>query len=378
MTCEESAIVPAMETRPAGAPSDPRDELRRRRAHSQLLHRPPGLAPTTIVDHLLAVQAQDPRSARLAIRARTDRLLATDVARELVHTRALVVGWLARGTLHMVRAEDYAWLLGLTGPGRLAQSRRRLAQEGLTPEDVERGVETVEHALVDGPLTRHDLAGRVQRRNIPAAGQAIVHLIMLAALRGIAIPAATRAGQQTFALTDDWLGHRPAAELHGDARDTALGELARRYLAGHGPAGPRDLARWAGLSLRDARLGLARIAGQLATPRADDLVSLHPDEPTDRPLRATLLPSFDPYMLGWYDRGFAVPSTHAKRVHPGGGMLRAVACDDGLAIATWRAERRASHLAVTIASFDLPSAALDAALATEAADVARFEGLELA
>ena len=41
-------------------------------------------------------------------------------------------------------------------------------------------------------------------------------------------------------------------------REAALGELARRYLAGHAPAAGRDLARWAGTGLRDARPGLAR------------------------------------------------------------------------------------------------------------------------
>ena len=39
-------------------------------------------------------------------------------------------------------------------------------------------------------------------------------------------------------------------------RDSALAELARRFLAGHAPADERDLAKWAGLPLRDARAGL--------------------------------------------------------------------------------------------------------------------------
>jgi hypothetical protein len=43
--------------------------LARRRATAQLLHRPPGPSPTAIVRALLAVQAQDLQSARLALRA---------------------------------------------------------------------------------------------------------------------------------------------------------------------------------------------------------------------------------------------------------------------------------------------------------------------
>ena len=49
--------------------------------------------------HLLAVQAQDPRGARLAIRARTTGLTAADIDRRST-TAALVISWLNRGTLH--------------------------------------------------------------------------------------------------------------------------------------------------------------------------------------------------------------------------------------------------------------------------------------
>ena len=51
----------------------------------------------------------------------------------------------------------------------------------------------------------------------------------------------------------------------GEALDRAdaLPEFARRYLAGHGPATDRDLARWAGIPLRDVRAGLSAIASEL-------------------------------------------------------------------------------------------------------------------
>ena len=61
--------------------------------------------------------------------------------------------------------------------------------------------------------------------------------------------------QHAYALVRDWLGKPPRFD-----RDAALAELARRYLAGHGPADDRDLAKWAGLPLRDARAGLSAIA----------------------------------------------------------------------------------------------------------------------
>lgn len=82
-----------------------------------------------------------------------------------------------------------------------------------------------------------------------------MHLLMLACLRGHAVRGPTVEREHAYVLVRDWLG-TPAPV----ARERALAELARRYLAGHGPAGERDLAKWAGLPLRDARAGLDAIA----------------------------------------------------------------------------------------------------------------------
>ena len=72
------------------------------RLTAQLLAGPPARSPVAVAERLLAVQAQDPRGFRLAIRARTTGVTAADVDRAL-DERELVVAWLNRGTLHLVR-----------------------------------------------------------------------------------------------------------------------------------------------------------------------------------------------------------------------------------------------------------------------------------
>ena len=42
---------------------------------------------------------------------------------------------------------------------------------------------------------------------------------------------------------------------------------------------------------------------------------------------------FDELLLGWRDRSPTVPPKLAKQVHPGGGMIRAVTVEDGVASA---------------------------------------------
>lgn len=349
-------------------------DVRARRAAAQVLHRPDGLDAEAVVGRLLGVQAQDGRAARLALRARGAVPAAADVDRALGERR-LVIAWLMRGTLHLVRPDDLAWLLGLTAPTRVANSRRRLGQEGVGPDDAERAVTVIEHALLDeGPLTRPELAQRIAAQGIRTEGQAMSHLLGLAALRGIAVLGPPRDGAHVFAHARDWLGMTPPAALDGEARDAALAELARRYLAGHGPATAADLAGWAGLAQRDARAGLAAIAADIvADGELVDLARRAAPEAT----APRLLGAFDPYLLGWRDRGFAVPAEHARRVHPGGGIVRAVALDDRARVAaTWRSRRSGGRLAVTVDAFGPMAPDTEAALEADAADVARFEGLE--
>jgi Winged helix DNA-binding domain len=350
--------------------------VRARRAAAQLLCGPGGSTPARIVERLLAVQAQDLRAARLALRARGRGLSATDADRALTVERSLAVGWLCRGTLQLVRREDYPWLLGLTASMQAARSRRRLGQEGVSAAEADRAVAVIEAVLAaDGPLGRSQLAERIAARGIRTEGQATPLLLNLAAVRGVAVLGPVRDGAQVFAPARDWLGAAPPPELAGAERDRALAALARRYLAGHGPATAADLAGWVGLPLRDARAGLRSIADDLVEV-GGGLVELAVRERTPSRLPARLLPAFDPYLLGWKDRAFAVPARYARRVHPGGGILRAVATVDGLAAGTWRIRRRGDRVTVDIEPFAALAPAAARALKADAADVERFESAE--
>ena len=195
--------------------------LRRGRAAAQLLHRPRAAGVTEVVGRLLAVQAQDLRAARLALRARASGLTAADVDVALTDERSLVVAWLGRGTLHLVGREDYPWLLALTAPTRFATSARRLGQLGVGPGDADSAVREVERALAaDGPLTRPQLAERIAAKGIRTEGQAMPHLLRRAVLGGIAVLGPMRGAQQTVALARDWLGARRRApdQAHPDER----------------------------------------------------------------------------------------------------------------------------------------------------------------
>ncbi len=249
--------------------------------------------------HLLAVQAQDAASVPYALRARGGEL-----------RDGLLVTWLMRSTLHLVDADDLAWLHPLFAPRMVTANERRLRQLGVTEDHTD--------ALVAAlPATRAELAAQF---DLP--GQALPHALHRAAIAGrlAMTPGGPRPPRRApGADSAPALAPRVFVPLQlapAPDRDASLDELARRYYACHAGADQRDLAYWSGLPLRDCR---------------------PPDEHRvdDGPVPDVLIPAFDELLLGWRDRTPTVPPEHAKRVHPGGGILRAVALEDGVAVGTW-------------------------------------------
>jgi hypothetical protein len=299
------------------------------RLNAQALSGEPLRSPEAVAKRLLAVQGQDPRGARLAVRARTAGATAADVDRALTEDRSLLITWLNRGTLHLVRSEDYPWLHALTTPTHFASCRRRLQQEGVPKAAAERAMGIIEKTLAEeGPLSGKDLRARLDSAGVRTEGQAFIHLMFLAAARGILVRGPMIGRQHAYVLVRDWLGEPSPVD-----REKALAELARRYLAGHGPADDRDLARWVGLPLRDARAGLTAIAAELEES-ADGLVDLK-GRPAPGPLPPPrLLGAYDPLLLGWTSRDEVV-GPH-KLLVTINGIFRPFALVGGRAVATWK------------------------------------------
>ena len=335
-----------------------------RRLAAQLLSGPPATTAEDVVRRLLAVQGQDPRGARLAIRSRSAGLIAADVDAGLTSRRSLLISWLNRGTLHLVTPEDYWWLHPLTTPQLMTGNARRLAQEGVSPAQAERGVEVVVVAVSGGPRTRAELRAALDAAGVPTRGQALVHVLMLATLRGHVVRGPMRNGDHAYVGVRDWLGDPP--ELSD--RDEMLARLARRYLVGHGPADARDLARWAGITLGDARRGLAGL-GDEAVPFGDGLVDVAGRETVSGKAPPRLLGSYDPVLLGWVSREDVVGDHH--HVVTSNGLFRPVGFGDGRVVATWGL----ADGVLTVQALEPIRPAVLKVLRADARDVLRFLGL---
>lgn len=339
----------------------PNSTDRRRLAAQRLIAAPAG-SPREVVEHLFAIQAQDLRGARLALRPRARGLSASDIDKALTLERSLVISWLNRGTLHLVTPQDYWLLHSLTTPQLATGNARRLREEGVSAAAADRGVAVVVETLTDlGRATRGELRERLTSAGVPVAGQALVHVLVLATLRGLVVRGPMVGSEQAFVLTEAWLGPPPQQP----DREEALALVARRYLAGHGPATEGDLARWAGLPLTAARTGLAALADEVEV-LAEGLVDL-PGRPADPALPPPLLLGpYDPLLHGWVSRE-PVLGSH-REIVTSNGLFRPFALVEGVAAGTWRLPGGR----VVLKPFGRLPRQVRIALDAEAADVERF------
>ncbi|MBV9356514.1 MAG: AlkZ family DNA glycosylase [Chloroflexi bacterium] len=354
-------------------PCDNRQQLAQLRLHSQRVATSDLASPQAAARWMLAMQAQDLPGARWSVGLRVPGSTVADVNAALARGE-IVRSWPLRGTLHLVAAENLAWLLALTAPRMQQAAAGRHRQLELDADTFARAREVAVGTLEGGrALSRRDLFAAFSAHGISSAGQRGPHLLAYLCQSGTLCLGPMQGAEQAIVLLREWVPK--ARQLD---RDQALGELALSYFASHGPATVPDLKRWAGLTTRDAALGLAVAGDRLESWLLDDtrywLAAGTRDGRHAR--RVQLLPGFDEYLLGYADRRAALAEAHREAIVPGGnGMFLSTIVSDGQVVGTWRRRLVGGRLTITPAPFAALSAAEEHGFATAARDYATFLGV---
>ncbi|WP_309232130.1 DNA glycosylase AlkZ-like family protein [Micromonospora tarensis] len=162
---------------------------------------------------------------------------------------------------------------------------------------------------------------------------------------------------QTFVLLDEW-----APAPRRPERDEALAVLAHRYVRGHGPVTDREFAGWSGLTVTDARRGLAAVGDAILAMRVEGepmyVDAALADAPRAAPDAVLALPGFDEYLLGYRDRTLMLDPAHKAAVVPGNnGVFQATVVRAGRVVGVWKRRVGRAAVAVTVQ----PLTPLDAA-----------------
>jgi hypothetical protein len=310
-----------------------------------------------------AMQGQDNASVMWSLGARLPEFTAADV-RAALERREAVRTWPMRGTVHLVPSRDARWMVELTGARSLAGAAARRARLGIGADVADRAVDALAGALAGGGrLTRSRCLEVLAAAGIESRAQFGYHLLWYASVRGVTCIAPNIGTEQSFALLDEW-----APDPHRPERDEALATLAVRFFRSHGPATRSDLVRWTGLTVTDAKRGIAAAGEELAAVRVEGHEMLVDPTVLDSASAGggmLALPGFDEYMLGYKDRSMMVDPEHMPAIVPGGnGVFQPTIVRDGRVIGTWKRTAGRGRVVVTVR----PLVTIDAA------DRERIEG----
>lgn len=334
-------------------------DIARLRLHNQGISRSTFADPSAVVRWLGAVQSQDYTAAKWALGLRlpgsTDEMIEQAFA-----DGAILRTHVMRPTWHFVLPADIRWLLALTAPRVKAAMAYGNRQAELDEALFQQSYTVLTRALQGGKqLTRPELASALQQAGIATNDLRLSHIMMRAELDGIVCSGARQGKQFTYTLLDERVP--PSRPL---AHEEALAELTRRYFSSHGPATLADFAWWSGLTMTDARAGLALVSSHLLCEKvADQSYWLAPSSlPAPDPVqRAYMLPNYDEYIVGYTERSAIFDASHVSQLDSRGNVLfNHTMVLDGRIVGTWKRALKKERVVFTSSPF----APLDAAAAT--------------
>lgn len=273
--------------------------------------------PEEIVKHLGAMQAQEFAQSKWAIGLRLPGINDADVKKAFTEGN-IIRTHILRPTWHFVSPDDIRWMLSLSAPRVKANNAFMYRKMELDNRIFGKTNNIIIKALRGNKqLTRTDLASEMHRKKIDTDGIRLSLIMMQAELDGIICSGARNGNQFTYALLDERVPpSKPIKE------DEALSALTKRYFNSRGPATLKDFSTWSGLSITQARKGIAMVEGDFDHVKIDSSNFYFPAISSTKILSKEvspgqnihLLPIYDEYIMGYKDRSFYLDSKY--RTHP--------------------------------------------------------------
>lgn len=330
--------------------------------------------PRELVARMCAIQAQDYYGSRWAIALRLPGNLTEVDMEQAVIDRQIVRSWPMRCTIHFMAPEDVRWMVDLLAPRVIRNSASRYRQLDLD----ERIFRKSEHILRDvlkgdKQLTRKELVEALEEQGIDTSDQRGYHITVYAAMDGLICFGPLKGKQATFALTDEWLPSTIPKQ-----RNEALAEVAHRYFMAHGPATVKDFAWWTGLTMADARAGIALADKKLCSITAEGQEFwLSPElaHASTKPTDVFMLPGFDEYMIGYDDR-MPQLQDNAAYMPPKNGVFANTIVSNGKVCGEWRRTIKSKVVIIEHMLFEAFNANQRNALDNASRRYAQYVGLQ--
>ena len=332
-----------------------------------------------VCSDLCGLHAQVMSSAEFTVWARTEGLGRTAVQDALWQDRALVKLWAMRGTLHLVRANEFAIYTAALRTYDHYRKPQWMKYFDTTPKELDHMLAAIQEVLVDNFMTREDLADAVHRKT--RSKKLGDHLraswgsfLKPSSFRGDLCFGPSEGRNVTFTSPSSWIG--PFERLDPQA---SLQEVIRRFIRTYGPVSREDIARWwSGISAAGASRMLSEmndvvavdVEGARAYVVEDDVEGMLKERPSKT---VRLLPAFDQFIITAPRNTPQVLDPALKaRVYRKAAWISQVLLVDGRMLGVWKHERKGSRVDIAIEPFEEPTAWVKKRAEREAKRFAEF------
>lgn len=304
-------------------------EIRLNRQYNQKLIDSSFTEPQDVVGYLGAMQAQEYAMAKWAIALRMATTVTDADIEKAFNDGDILRTHLLRPTWHFVARDDIRWMLDIGAPRVIASNGSMYRKYGADDKLFSTCFKVIEKMLRDhNYATRDAIREELKKINIEGDSVFMSIIMMQAELTGLICSGPRQGNQFTYALIDE----RAPKAKHLN-REEALRELCLRYFTTRGPASIKDFTVWSGLTVKDAKDGLALISKEVEKETIDGAdYYFPPTKPSGREEVSFLMPDYDEYGIAYKNR---TALNNPEAIHTKTIFDRVIIAD-GMITGTWK------------------------------------------
>lgn len=304
------------------------------RQTNQQISKPALETPQAVIEHMGVIQAQDYNMAKLAVSTRLRHVTHQQIEND-INKGKIVRTHILRPTWHLISVNDVRWVMELTAPGINKILSSMYGKLELDNSIFKKSNAIIHRLLSDTEaLTRKEIMTELEKEGIKTDSLRAVHIMFKAETEMIVCNGAKRNKQFTYSLFD-----RKVPVTRSIPRDEALTKLASRYFTSHGPATIKDFSWWSGLSVADAKNGLALVKNNFCSEIINSETYWFIDADLEKPVAGTdifLLPAYDEFTAGYTDRNELIESTNKSKINAKKLIFSPIIISNGKVIGRWK------------------------------------------
>jgi hypothetical protein len=293
-----------------------------------------------IVKDIGGLHATSATGPYLSLLARAKKFEKADLSKELAHRKSLARIRYVRNTIYILPKDFIPLAFAATSRLGGMTSERYYRSFGFSPRDYDRISNKILDILKGRGLSTKEIRGKLR------TARNIAPLVNLMCDRGLLIRGLPKQGWKSILHTYFRFGdYYPDLNLMDFDEEGARETVIKEYISAFGPVSEEDIAWWTGFPIKQVRKILGQLEKDISSVKisgldrdfsllSSDRKALKSSEPPSVPV-VNLLPSLDPYLMGYKHRERYLDLQRYKMVFDPSGNATSAILVDGRVIGVW-------------------------------------------